>query len=344
VQSQIQVLNEDFRALAGTAGAGGVDTRIEFFLATTDPNGNPTTGIMRYTNNSWFNDMGSYWNTIAWNTQRYLNIYTNNPAGGSTLGYVPDLPQGGTVLNSAADRVVILHSAFGRPATGGPPYNLGRSCTHEVGHYLGLFHTFEGGCGTAACYGSGDRICDTNPEASPRFGCPTSASSCGSPDPYHNYMDYADDGCMTGFTQEQARRMRCTLQYYRPLLAQPGGPLASSTIRTGAGNYNTVYNFTAPRLGQTSTASVTLFSTPFTLAAVYGFTGAAAVPFQGYTILIDTGSVFVLELPFHGGLVATWSIVVPNIGSLAGLPIKSQSLMLGTTFGLSNAVDLVVGN
>jgi hypothetical protein len=149
---------------------------------------------------------------------------------------------------------------------------------------------------------------------------------------------------MTGFTQEQARRMRCTLQYYRPQLAQPAGPIASSTIRTGTGNYNTVYNFTAPRLGQTSTASVLLFTTPFTLAAVYGFTGAATAPFQGYTILIDTSSPFVLELPFQGGLVSVWNVAIPNIGSLAGLPIKTQSLMLGTTFGLSNAVDLVVGN
>src|SRR5262245_43617024 len=88
VQSQITVLNEDYRAQAGTAGAGGIDTMVEFFLATTDPVGNPTTGITRHTNNTWFADGGSYWTSIAWDTSRYLNIYTNNAGGGGVLGYV----------------------------------------------------------------------------------------------------------------------------------------------------------------------------------------------------------------------------------------------------------------
>jgi hypothetical protein len=344
VQSQITVLNEDYRAIAGTAGAAGTDTRIEFFLATTDPSGNPTTGIMRHTNNTWFADSGAYYNSIAWPTNRYLNIYTNNAGNGSVLGYVPDLPQGGSVLGTNADRVVILYSAFGRPATGGAPYHLGRSCTHEVGHYLGLFHPFDFGCGSASCYTTGDRICDTNAEANPRFGCMIGASSCGSTDPVQNYMDYSDDSCMNNFTQEQARRMRCTLQHYRPQLGQPGGPIASSAVRTGAGNLNTAYSCTAPRLGQTSSAVVVLFGTPYSLASVYGYTGAATLPFQGFTILIDTSSAFVLQLPFAGGLTAVWNFGVPNAASLAGLPIKTQALLLGSTFALTNAVDLVVGN
>lgn len=218
VQSQIDVLNEDFRAKAGTPGAPGFDTGIEFQLATSDPNGNPTTGIVYHTNNTWFNDIGTYWNSIAWPTSSYLNIYTNNAGGGNVLGYVPALPQqiGGT-LNTAADRVVILYSAFGRPGTLAS-YNQGRTATHEVGHYLGLFHTFEGGCSGSSCYGSGDRICDTNAEANPRFGCPGSAASCGTSDPFRNYMDYTDDVCMTNFTYEQALRMRCTLENWRPNL------------------------------------------------------------------------------------------------------------------------------
>ncbi|MCB9878332.1 MAG: zinc metalloprotease [Planctomycetes bacterium] len=232
VQSQITVLNEDFRAMAGTPGAGGFDTGIQFVLATTDPNGNPTTGITRHTNNTWWTDSGSYWNSIAWPTDRYLNIYTNNIGGGGTLGYVPDLPQGGSVLNTNADRVVILYSTFGRPGTL-PPYDTGRTTTHEVGHYLGLFHTFDNGCGTASCYTTGDRICDTNSEANPRFGCPGSATSCGTADPFHNFMDYTDDTCMTNFTSEQARRMRCTLMNYRPLL----GGTAAQAVSFGAGCY-----------------------------------------------------------------------------------------------------------
>lgn len=229
VQNQIDILNEDFRALAGTPGAAGVDTKIEFRLATVDPLGNATTGITRTTNNNWFNDTGSYWNALAWDPDRYLNLYSNSASG--ALGYVPFLPQTGPV-GANSDRVVVLWSAVGRNAPIGAPYNQGRSATHEVGHYLGLYHTFEGGCGTAACYASGDLICDTNAESSPNGGCNPGSSSCGSPDPVRNYLNYSDDTCMNQFTEEQARRMRCTLQFWRPQLAQPGGPTLGTNYCT----------------------------------------------------------------------------------------------------------------
>ena len=211
VRSQIDILNEDFRALAGTLGGPGSDTGIEFYLAAEDPDGNPTTGITRSTNNTWYNDSGRYWETLAWDTNRYMNIYTNS--GGGALGYVPDLPQGG-IVGSTSDRVVVLHSTFGRDAPF-DPFNLGRTATHEVGHYLGLFHTFDGGCGSSTnCNTTGDLICDTNGQDFPSSGCPTSSSSCGRPAPFDNYMDYSDDRCMNKFTVEQARRMRCTLENY----------------------------------------------------------------------------------------------------------------------------------
>lgn len=212
VTSQIEILNEDFLALSGSNGAPGFDTQIEFYLATEDPNGNPTTGITRTTNNTWFNDGGSYWNSLAWDTDRYLNIYTNSASG--ALGYVPDLPQGG-IVGSNADRVVVLYSTFGRNAPFNP-FNLGRTGTHEVGHYLGLLHTFSGGCASASnCSNNGDLICDTNPENSPTFGCPGSRTSCGAQAPLDNYMDYSDDRCMERFTEDQGYRMRCTLLNYR---------------------------------------------------------------------------------------------------------------------------------
>jgi Pregnancy-associated plasma protein-A len=212
VLSQIEIMNEDFQALAGSNGAPGNDAQIEFYLATEDPNGNPTTGITRSTNNTWFNDGGSYWNSLAWDTNRYLNIYTNSASG--ALGYVPDLPQGG-IAGSNSDRVVILYSTFGRNAPYSP-FNLGRTVTHELGHYFGLYHTFNGGCSNS--YTSGDRIADTNPESSPTYGCPGSRSSCGQAAPIDNYMDYSDDRCMNKFTDEQNNRMRCSLLHYRPNL------------------------------------------------------------------------------------------------------------------------------
>ncbi len=226
VQSQIDILNEDFLAIPGTNGGLGTDVEIQFYLAEVDPDGNPTNGITYSTNNSWYNDGGSYWNTLAWDTHNYLNIYTNT-AGGA-LGYVPALPQGG-IVGSKSDRVVILWTAFGRDSAGGPPYDQGRTATHEVGHYIGLYHPFDNGCGSlSSCYTTGDRICDTLPESNPSFGCPAGKATCGDDDPQENYMDYSDDLCMTEFTSEQARRMRCTLEGYRPNLFE--------TIENSCGN------------------------------------------------------------------------------------------------------------
>ena len=100
VQSQIDVLNEDFLALAGSNGADGTDIQIQFYLAEVDPNGNATNGVTYSNNTSWYNDSGSYWNSLAWDTNRYLNIYTNSAGG--FLGYVPDLPQGGIAGSNSA--------------------------------------------------------------------------------------------------------------------------------------------------------------------------------------------------------------------------------------------------
>ncbi|MEM1184002.1 MAG: zinc metalloprotease [Planctomycetota bacterium] len=215
VQSQIDILNEDFQALPGSLGEPGTDMNVEFYLADEDPSGNPATGVTYSTNNTWFSDNGSYWDTLAWDTGRYLNIYTNQASG--ALGYVPDLPQG-NIAGQNFDRVVVLYSAFGRNSPF-VPFDLGRTATHEVGHYFGLDHTFSGGCASStACYTTGDLICDTNSEQSPYFGCGSSRSTCGSPDPIDNYMDYSDDICMNKFTPEQVNRMRCSLLNYRPNL------------------------------------------------------------------------------------------------------------------------------
>jgi len=215
INSQIDILNEDFRALAGSSNGtpqDGVDTRIQFTLA----------GITRSNKNSWYNDSGSYYNSLSWDTTQYLNIYTNQAGGNLGYAYVPS---GGGVVGSSFDRVVLNWRYVGRNSPGGAPYNQGRTGTHEVGHYLGLYHTFQGGCASGGCYTSGDLICDTAPEASPFYGCGTRDScSGGGPDPTENYMDYTDDLCMNGFTAEQANRMRCTLANFRVDLAGGGDP------------------------------------------------------------------------------------------------------------------------
>lgn len=212
VQSQIDVLNEDFLALGGSLGGPGTDCNIEFYLAATDPDGQATNGITRSASNSWYNDHGNYKNALAWDTHRYLNIYTNTAGG--YLGYAY-IPNSGGVVGNNIDGVVINWQAFGRNSQL-DPYDLGRTATHEVGHYLGLYHTFQGGCAsTSGCASNGDLICDTNPESGPNYsGC--WRSTCGSSDPVKNYMDYSEDLCMDNFTHIQARRMRCTMQNWRP--------------------------------------------------------------------------------------------------------------------------------
>jgi len=213
VQSQIDVLNEDYMALPGTAGEDGTYTGIQFYLATEDPDGLPTTGITRTANTTWYNDQDEqgFKSTLMWDPNRYLNFYTNNS---QYLGY-SWFPQWG--VGTWEDGIVITYRAFGRPS---PmyPYNQGRTATHEVGHWVGLLHPFQSGCGSPTyCYLTADLICDTEPDFTSTFGCPAGATSCdGQRIPIENYMEYTDDACMTKFTQEQMRRVRCTLTNYRP--------------------------------------------------------------------------------------------------------------------------------
>lgn len=224
INSQVDILNEDFRALPGSLGAPGFDTEIQFVLATEDPNGNATTGINRVTSNTYFTDPGpgafnDMKQALNWDTTRYLNIYTNDAAG--NLGYAT-FPQ--QDAGAYLDGVVLLYSSVGRNSPGGGIYNLGRTATHEVGHYLGLFHTFQDGCGTAgAPYTTGDRIADTPRQQSANFNCPAGATSCSSADPIENYMNYTQDSCMDRFTEEQANRMRCAIANYRTTLVGGGG-------------------------------------------------------------------------------------------------------------------------
>lgn len=346
IQDQIDVLNEDFQAIPGSLGAPGTNGMIRFHLATSDPSGAPTTGITYTTNNNWFQDSGNYWDTLAWDTNRYLNIYTN--AVPCCYGYVADFPQTG-IVGTTEDRVVLWFDAVGRHATPGWPANRGRTASHEVGHYLGLYHTFDSGCGSSSnCYGTGDLICDTNGESNPTYGCPGSKSSCGSPDPIHNYMDYSDDDCMWEFTPEQVNRMRCIMVHWRPnlgaafpaletvRLGSPANPQALLPGQSGPPQAGLTWE---PRVDHTTFLPA---ATTDVLAISFSQVNLTAVGVQG-TLLCAR--------PFYATFMngtpgSNFSIPIPASYSTLGMQFSAQAASLDGSgvWHLTNALDCTIGN
>lgn len=221
VQSQIAVLNEDFRKLNTDVSNTpdefaplAADVGIEFFLATVDPDGNPTNGITRTaTDKKKFGLNDNIKRTQdggkdPWPTDKYLNLWTGNISYilGELLGYA-QFPGG----DPATDGVVINSKYFGREGSALAPFDGGRTATHEVGHWLNLRHIWgDGGCGAT------DFVDDTPDAQSEYYGCPAYPSvSCGSSDMFMNFMDYVDDNCMVMFSQGQRERMLA--------LFEPGG-------------------------------------------------------------------------------------------------------------------------
>lgn len=245
----LRVLNEDFNRTNADTGetramfkplAASFD--IEFIRASIDPDGNCTDGITRQYSPVAFgaNDDVKYASSggkNAWPTDRYMNIWVvgnikldNTPPGGIILGYayypyaVGDSYYG-----------IVMHNRY--TGTTGTSSDDGRTISHEAGHYFGLAHTFDDGCGNN-CNNSGDYVCDTPPSANATYGCNTLQNTCSNDmvgagsafssdaqDMVENYMSY--DNCQNMFTQGQKNRVNASLGNELALLVSPANASAS---------------------------------------------------------------------------------------------------------------------
>ncbi len=203
IANQIKVLNDSYSGLTG-----GYNTKFRFVLA----------GTTRTANNTYFAAgygtaaETSMKNALRVGTAKDLNMYFNQPSTGE-LGWA-------TFPSSYASKPKMDGVVCdGRTVPGGSfsPYNEGDTATHEVGHWLGLYHTFQGGCSK-----NGDYVADTPASRAPNFGCPNGVNTCTGTkypgnDPIENFMDYTDDFCMYKFTAGQDARATSLSGTYRGL-------------------------------------------------------------------------------------------------------------------------------
>ncbi len=262
ILSQIEVLNEDYNMrnedldmvparFEKNVGNPG----ISFCLASMDPNGQPTSGIVRVQTDR--DDIGSLLSTegrrrikhsdlggsSAWDVSLYLNIWVGDRSdflGDATFPIGEDHPAG-------EEGIVIRYDAFGRDENAPGPFNRGRTLTHEVAHFFNVQHLFGSDLG---CNTDDDFIADTPFQSGPYFGCESvdGAQSCGSFDMASNFLNFRDDACMHYFTRGQAERMMNALFTYRyELVASricntnsviPDNPLKVAQIVTRDGSFD----------------------------------------------------------------------------------------------------------
>jgi hypothetical protein len=304
LQSQIDVLNEDFNAANTDVSSVPAafqsqigNASIHFVLAARDPQGNATNGITRtYSTYTSFSSNGSVCFASlgghdAWPANQYLNIWVCNKSGAA--GYSA-YPWSG---NPSTDGIIVKYTYVGRVGTftNNWNYQRGRTLTHEVGHWLGLIHIW----GDAAC--GSDLVNDTPTQSAANGSCPSfpDMSTCSpnsSGDMYMNYMDYTYDACRTMFSALQVARMLGYLNVTRAsiLVSMGSVPPASASCNVPAGLSASAVTSTAATFNWTSTGALnytvrykptsssiwTIFQTSMTSIALSGLSPSTVYEFQ----------------------------------------------------------------
>jgi PKD repeat protein len=293
VTEQIDRLNADFGRTNTDAGNtpaqfSAVDTEIQFCLANKDPQGNVSTGIVRKTPGGSPAQNGG---PDLWDTDKYLNLFVYD-MGAGLLGF--------TYLASQApnNAVHIGTSYFGN--TGGQ-FGMGRTASHEVGHWLNLEHIW----GDANC--GNDQVADTPTQQSDNSGCPShpSTSCSNSGDMFMNYMDYVNDNCMNAFTQGQKTRMIAAINNDRPTLLTSSVTNCATAALTAEFSANVTTINTGQSVtftnGSTPVATVNSWSWDFDVANLGGVTAATANTQGAHVVTYNNAGTYTVSLQVGDG-------------------------------------------
>lgn len=352
VLQSIAHLNQAFANTGYYDPATGVNTPFQFCLAKQDPDGNATTGINRVVSD--FTSMViesedlALKNLIRWNPHHYINIWVvreicSASAGCDVAGYayLPDHH------GSGHDGIVVEARWLGNTEANSTVL------IHEMGHYLGLRHTFEGGCSNNNCLAEGDRVCDTRPDQTTApMPCDGAANSCSTDvnlnDPnnpfttdegehFWNYMDYGDWDCYTEFTQGQSDRMEFFLNEVRSSLLESAGcfdpcptPILAlfeaSALTVNAGDVVVFTNLSQHATDYEWLVEGTLFSDAENAGYVFPETGSFDI-----TLVASGNDPFCLTRRY------TVTIVV-NCAVAAVINASSTNILEGETIQFSGAV------